>query len=95
MAFSKAIVLSEIEFRSLSIDLLEIIREEEIKFDSWEELKNRIEQDLGSILDEYQAEEFLVILDQQFYFMSEEELAETIIEKYKESFKEFVEKVIK
>ncbi|HEM56085.1 MAG TPA: hypothetical protein ENO30_04910 [Thermodesulfobium narugense] len=91
MAFSKAIVLSEAEFRSLSLDLLEIIAEEEIKFDSWEELKNRIEQDLGSILDEYQADEFLVILNQQFYFMSEEELAETIIEKYKKSFEEFVE----
>jgi 23S rRNA pseudoU1915 N3-methylase RlmH len=91
MAFSKAIVLSEIEFRSLSLDLLEIIAEEEIKFDSWEELKDHIKQELELILDEYQADEFLVILNQRSYFMSEEKLAETIIEKYEESFEEFVE----
>ncbi len=88
MAFSKAIVLSEMEFRSLSLDLLEIIREEEIKFNSWEELTDHIKQELGSILDEYQADDFLVILNQRPYFMSEEKLAETIIEEYEESFKE-------
>jgi len=95
MAFSKAIVLSEMEFRSLSLDLLEIIREEEIKFNSWEELTDHIKQELGSILDEYQADDFLVILNQRPYFMSEEKLAETIIEEYEESFKEFVEEEIK
>ena len=95
MAFSKAIVLNEMEFWSLSLDLLEIIREEEIKFNSWEELTDHIKQELGSILDEYQAEDFLVILNQRSYFMSEEKLAETIIEEYEESFKEFVEEEIK
>jgi hypothetical protein len=95
MAFSKSIVLSEAEFRSLSLDLLEIIAEEEIKFNSWEELTDHIKLKLELILDEYEADDFLVILNQRSYFMSEEKLAETIIEKYEESFKEFIEEEIK
>ncbi len=95
MTFTKSLVLNEKDLDSLVSDLLEIIKKEKAKFNSWEELENRIEKELALILDKQQVDDFLIMSDQQFRFMLEEDLAETIVEWYEESFKEFVEEVIK
>ncbi|HEM56086.1 MAG TPA: hypothetical protein ENO30_04915 [Thermodesulfobium narugense] len=95
MTFTKSLVLNEKDLDSLVLDLLEIIKKEKTKFNSWEELENRIEKELALILDKQQVDDFLIILDKQLEFMLEDYLAETIVNWYEESFKEFVEEVIK
>jgi hypothetical protein len=92
MTFTKSLVLNEKDLDSLVLDLLEIIKKEKTKFNSWEELENRIEKELALILDKHQVDDFLTILDEQFEFMLEDYLAETIVNWYEKSFKEFVEK---
>jgi hypothetical protein len=59
-----------------------------------EELTDHIKQELELILEEHQASKFLVTLNQQSYYMLEEDLAETVLKECKESFKEFVEEKI-
>jgi 23S rRNA pseudoU1915 N3-methylase RlmH len=87
-----AIILSETDFRLLSVDLLlETIKINEMKFNSWEELKEYLKEELELILEEHQASKFLVTLNQQSYYMLEEDLAETVLKEYKECFKEFIE----
>jgi 23S rRNA pseudoU1915 N3-methylase RlmH len=90
-----AIILNETDFRLLSVDLLlETIKVNEMKFNSWEELKEYLKEELELILEEHQASKFLVTLNQQSYYMLEEDLAETVFKEYKECFKEFVEEKI-
>ncbi len=94
MSIKKALILSDIEFKLLSQNIIDVIQEEEKKFKSWKELKEYLIEELELILEHYKADNFLVTTKKELTIISKNRLAKKIIEENKESLKEFVEEEI-